>query len=352
MNQESAPVVASHVGRKSRDRQPVLFISVIVPARNEGRFIGRTLGQLVAQDYPKGSFEILVIDGQSTDDTVTVVQELAEKHDCIRWHSNPQRLSSAARNVGIRNARGDVVLIVDGHCEIPDDQMLANLARAFDESGADCLGRPQPLDITGANTLQRAIAAARSSRLGHHPESFIYSSQPQFVPAHSVAVAYRREVFDRVGYFDEHFDAHEDGEFNYRCDRAGLRCYFTPEIAVKYHPRDTLRGLFGQMIRYGRGRVRLFRKHPETISLGTLAPMLLMAWLCFWFLVGALWSKAILVGLSTLLVYVAMLCLVAVIVAARSGEARLLPLLPIAWMTAHGGAALGMFVELTRVGHR
>jgi len=348
MNRAAAPVVTDNVDRKSRDPRSVLSISVVVPVRNEGQFVGRTLRQLVTQDYPTGHFEILVVDGESTDNTVTVVQELAEKHDGVRLYSNPRQLSSAARNVGIRHARGDVVLIVDGHCEIPSDQMLANLARAFEQSGADCVGRPQPLDVTNANTVQRAIAAARSSRLGHHPESFIYASQPQFVPAHSVAVAYRREVFDRVGYFDERFDAHEDGEFNYRCDRAGLRCYFTPEIAVKYDPRDTLFGLFHQMIRYGRGRLRFLKKHPRSFSLSTLMPALFVVGL----IAGAALSLAspwlATIYLAYLLLYAAIIVCVSVEIALRPGNLPLLPWLPLVFATVHIGAGVGLLADLRR----
>jgi succinoglycan biosynthesis protein ExoA len=141
----------------------------------------------------------------------------------------------------------------------------------------EAIGRPQLLDVPGASALQRAIAAARSSWLGHHPDSHIYSSKEGFVPAKSVAVAYRRWVFERVGGFDERFDACEDVELNHRIDRAGLRCFFTPDAAVHYAPRNSLTGLFRQLVRYGRGRVRLWRKHRETFSWGLLPPTLLVA---------------------------------------------------------------------------
>ncbi|MGQ9576764.1 MAG: glycosyltransferase family 2 protein, partial [Thermoguttaceae bacterium] len=248
------------------------MLSVIVPVRNEERFIRATVEQLLSQDYPAGRFEVLVVDGRSTDRTRAIVEQLAGQHPNVRLLDNPRRLSSAARNVGIRHARGEMILVVDGHCEIPSRQMLRHVAQAFAETGADCLGRPQPLDVANATPLQQAIAAARSSWLGHHPDSFIYADQPRFVPAKSVAVAYRREVFDRLGLFDESFDACEDVELNHRIDRAGLRCYFSPAITVKYFPRETLGGLFRQLVRYGRGRVRLMRKHPETRSLRTLLP--------------------------------------------------------------------------------
>src|SRR5262249_40411766 len=133
-------------------------------------------------------------------------------------------------------------------------------------------------------------AAARSSWLGHHPDSFIYSDAEQLVPAKSVAVAYRRTVFDRVGEFDESFDACEDVELNHRIDRAGLRCFFTPTVRVRYFPRSRLRRLFHQMSRYGRGRVRLLRKHPETFSPGGFLPAAWVAGLVAGLPAGLAWS--------------------------------------------------------------
>ena len=81
-------------------------------------------------------------------------------------------------------------MIIDGHCEIPSPTYLVDLVRAFERTGADCLGRPQPLDVTHASNLQKAIAAARNSRLGHHPDSFIYSKVEIPVPAISVCLLY------------------------------------------------------------------------------------------------------------------------------------------------------------------
>ena len=252
------------------------FISVVVPVRNEARFIGGTIDQLVGQDYPAERFEVLVVDGRSTDSTREIVAAMAAARTNVRLLDNPGRLSSAARNIGLGEARGEVIVVVDGHCELDGPGYLRDVADAFERSGADCLGRPQPLDVTGASPLQQAVAAARSSWLGHHPDSFIYSAAEQFVPAKSVAVAYRRHVFDRVGPFDESFDACEDVELNHRIDRAGLSCFFTPKIRIRYFPRSSLRGLFHQLARYGRGRVRLIRKHPETFSAGGFIPA---AWL-------------------------------------------------------------------------
>ncbi len=321
------------------------FISVIVPIRNEEHCIRQTLERLLAQDYPAERFEVLVADGRSTDATRAIVRSLAVRHPNVRLLDNPRRWSSAGRNAAVRAARGDLLVLIDGHCELDNSHYLADVAHAFERSGADCVGRPQPLDVSGASPLRRAIAAARSSPLGHNPDSFIYSSGEGFVRPQSVAVAYRRAVFDRVGLFDESFDACEDVEFNHRVDRAGLRCFFTPRVALRYQPRGTLTGLFRQMARYGRGRVRLLRKHPETFGLGCFVPAAfvlgliagpVVAWLSPWLAAGFAGA----VGAYALAVIVASLCL-----ALKAGDPRLLPWLPLVFLAIHLGAGAGLLLE-------
>jgi len=251
----------------------MIHLTVVLPVRNEAKHIAEVLDRLLAQNYNHDKLEIIVADGMSEDATPQIVQEYVQKYPhIVRYFENPKRLSSGARNIGAKNAQGEAILIVDGHCIIDNDDMLRNVSDAFERTGADCLGRPQPLEMTHATPLQWAIATARRSWLGHHPDSFIYSDQAQFVPASSCAIAYRKSVFEKVGYFDESFDAAEDVELNTRIDAAGLKHYFDPAIAVRYVPRNSLQGLAKQMERYGRGRVRLWRKHPHTASWKSFAP--------------------------------------------------------------------------------
>src|SRR5262249_23172841 len=188
------------------------FVTIIVPVRNEEPFLGATLRALLTQHYDPDRFEVIVADGQSHDDTIGIVRRLQGEFPNLRLFYNPRRLSSAARRLGVGRAGGDSGLVVDGHCELRDPDYLGRLVEVFQRHGAESVGRPQPLDVSGASPLQRAIALARASRLGHNPGSFIYAAEGGFVPPQSVAVAYRRDVFGRVGYFDEAFDACEDVE--------------------------------------------------------------------------------------------------------------------------------------------
>jgi succinoglycan biosynthesis protein ExoA len=319
---------------------------VIVPVRNEAPFIGRALRQLLEQEYDPARFEVLVADGQSTDGTRTIVRELAADRKNLRLVNNPKVWSSAGRNAALRVARGDLVVIVDGHCELEGPRYLQHLAEAFQRSNADCLGRPQPLDVRNATTLQRAIAAARSCWLGHHPASHIYSSGDGFVPPQSVAVAYRRSVFAQVGYFDEQFDACEDVELNHRVDRAGLKCFFSERLRACYYPRSTLSGLFRQMVRYGRGRVRLLRKHPDTFSLSCFVPALFLLGLVLGPVLSLFSTGLGLIYAGAVALYVTTVLLTSLSLAVRTGKVRLFPWLPIVFATVHLGAGAGILQEL------
>ncbi len=248
------------------------FITIVMPVRNEARFIADTLGQLLAQDYPSDRFEILVADGMSDDGTREIVREMGKQHSHIRLLDNPKRLSSAGRNVCFQKGKGDYFLVVDGHCFIPDNQLLLNVVGCFEKSGADCLGRPQPLDPPGLTKFQKSVAIARGSRLGHGGDSMIYGEYEGFASPVSNGAVYKREVFEKVGYVDETFDAAEDVEFNYRVEKAGLKCYTSPKLTIRYYPRENLHGLLGQMVRYGKGRRRFMRKHPESMTLNQLIP--------------------------------------------------------------------------------
>ncbi len=176
----------------------------------------------------------------------------------------------------------------------------------------------------------------------------IYSSAEFFGPAESVAIAYRRSVFDRVGCFDETFDACEDVELNHRIDRAGLHCFFTPRVAVHYTPRATLGGLFRQLVRYGRGRVRLVRKHRETFSWGLLPPTLLVAGLVLGLPLSftAVWLAA--VYLAAVALYAVVLLAASASLALRLRRLRLLFTLPLVFLTIHVASGMGMLLELFR----
>ncbi len=248
------------------NRQP--FVSILVPVRNEERYIERCLYSIAAQDYPRDRLEVLVIDGQSTDSTRQVVSRFAAESTLdLRLLQNPRQRTAPALNIGLRAARGEVITHVDGHASVAHD-FIRRSVEALEQTGADAVGGV--IDSEGDTPLGEAIALAMSSRFGVGGAAFRVGGEGA---ADTVAFgAYRREVFDRIGGFAEDIDKGEDDEFNYRLLDAGGTIVIVPGIRATYTARGDLRGLWHQYFGYGRAKVQVLRRHPAQARLRQLVP--------------------------------------------------------------------------------
>ena len=246
----------------------------MVPIRNEADFIYQTLSQCAAQTLTHEDYEIIVVDGESTDQTIQEVQRFARDFPTVQLSilNNPKRRSSAARNLAVQQAKGDYLLLIDGHVYLPSQSLFKDMLRAAETTQAKVLGRPQPQTPPNITEFQQRVAICRGSSLAHSGESYIYSDYEGWVSPLSVAIMYHHSVFDEVGLFDDRFDASEDVEFNYRLEQAGYQCYISPAFTVYYYPRKSLTQLFKQLSRYGEGRARFLNKHPERFSIETVIP--------------------------------------------------------------------------------
>lgn len=319
---------------------PEPVITVVLPVRNEGAHIEGVLGDLLEQDAGGAAFEVLVVDGRSTDDTRSRVERLAQRDPRVRLLDNPWQRSSGARAIGAQAARGRYVAFVDGHCRIPSRTLLHDMLELFERTGAACLARPQPLVPASQGLTARAVAAARTSPFGHSAQSTIYDERERVVSPVSAGAMYRREVFQQVGTFDTAFDACEDVEFNWRVEAAGLVCFTSPSLAVAYEPRSSLGGLFRQMQRYGRGRARLHRKHPRSFSLESLVPVAFTLGLPLLAAAPLLPAPLGTAVAAPYALYLLLAVAASVLCAARAGWS-LLPRLPLVFLLIHLGLGLG-----------
>jgi succinoglycan biosynthesis protein ExoA len=320
-------------------------ISVVIPVRNEARSLPSLLRSLVDQDFPPEDFEILVADGRSEDGTREVVSQFAAAGPVrVALVDNPKIRSGPGRNAGVTESNGDYVVFVDGHCQIPSHTLLRDTILLFESTGADCLCRPQPL-LAPSSKRGEEIATVRASTLGHGRDSLIYSLDfSGFVDPASSGASYRSSVFDRVGMYDEEFDACEDVEFNTRVRKAGMKAYTDPRLAVYYEPRRKIPALFQQMSRYGRGRVKLAIKHPDAILLSQFAPLVLLGLLLIGaaaFLVGGMLRVALLL---TPVLYAALVAASTLVLARKRGLIFLWSA-PLIYAAIHLGLGTGMLVE-------
>jgi GT2 family glycosyltransferase len=309
--------------------------------RNEEHCVAETLRSLTEQDYPPERVEIIVVDGQSTDASREITARVAAADPRIRLLDNPGRIASAGRNIGIRAARGRYIAIVDCHSFVKPD-FLSNAERLFDETGADCLGRPVELFIPTDSYIQRVIGAARTSWLGHNPVSPRYHSHRGAVSPLSVGIIYRRDVFDRVGLFDESFGACEDVEFNFRLEQAGMSTWSDSSLLCYYHTRASLWALFRQMQRYAYWRYRLLRQQRRAFHVSQAAPAIAAA-----IGIGSLAGAGLRwVPWATPLALAALYAALAVAASVRASLRRgfrYLPVLPLAFAAIHLGAAAGFW---------
>ncbi len=325
------------------------LISVVVPVHNEEAHLGALFEDLLKQEYPTDRYEILVADGNSTDRTREIVERYArESVPRVLWLPNPRQLSSAGRNVGVEASRGELILFIDGHCRIPSPTLFLDTARIMQATGADCLCRPQPLTCPENTWFQDVVAHARATLIGHGRDSTIYATdQEGFVDPTSAGATYHRSVFDRVGRYDERFDACEDVDFNYRVFKAGLRSYLSSRCAISYRPRSSLRGLFKQLVRYGRGRVRFLRKHPDALTISQLVPVAFVAWLAGGALASCVSTFAAKVFLATLATYAGLVLAFSGWLGLRHGW-RYFVVAPAVYLAVHVGLGVGLWAEAGR----
>jgi len=236
-------------------------LAVVMPVRNEEKYIGQTLDQLYLQDFPMDRLEIVIADGNSTDNTRDIAQSYINRFGSLKVINNPKQLPSSGRNVGVKNSSAPYILILDGHTYLPTKNLLKSVVEIFENTQADCLCRSQPLNPPDINEFEKTVSICRASDLGHNPDSDIYSDFEGSVDPTSSGAMYQRGVFDQIGYFDEEFDACEDVDFNHRVKEAGLKSYLSPALRVLYYPRSTITGLWTQMTRYGMGRFNFSKKH-------------------------------------------------------------------------------------------
>ena len=321
------------------------LVSVIMPIRNEAEHIGRCLDAVLAQDYPADRLDLILVDGVSEDRTCEIVEGYIQHHPNIRLLSNPQRIVPTALNKGIRAARGDIIVRVDGHTVIAPNYVRQCVA-ALQRTGADNVGGR--MDAESPGLFGEASALATSSPFGVGSARFHYSHKEEWVDTVYMG-AYRREVFDRIGLFDEEMVRDQDDEFNYRLRAHGGRVLLCPQIRSRYTNRSSPRTLWRQYSEYGYWKVRVLQKHPRQMSWRQFVPPAFVAALlgalglaAF----GILWPLALIAGS-----YLAANLTASLWMAVRSGS-RYLVALPVAFAILHTSYGTGFLIGLIRFANR
>lgn len=315
-----------------------------MPIKNEQDCIGRSLGAVLAQDYPSGRMEILIVDGMSTDRTHEIIRKLiaASDREDVHLLENKGRVVPTGLNLAIRQAKGEIIVRVDGHTVIASDYVRQCVLALHRTEANNVGGR---MTAIGATRFGEAVALATSSPFGVGGARFHYSDQEEWTDTAYMG-AWPRKVFEQIGLFDERLVRNQDDEFSYRLRAAGGKILLSPQIKSEYTVRSTPFSLLKQYFQYGFWKVLVLRKHTFQMRLRQFVPPIFTLALISSFACLALgfawWPLALVLGS-----YVAANLFASFYISARSGW-RYLSLLPPTYAILHLGYGFGFLLGLLR----
>lgn len=244
------------------------IVSIIMPTYNEERFIEQSIQSMLAQDFPTEQWELLIIDGMSTDKTRELLKPYIERYSYIRLLENPRHTAPCAMNIGIREAKGEYICRIDAHSVFPVNYISALLhytQELPDASNVGCVCKTLPANDS---PQARAIAIACSHPFGVGNNTFRTATIDSITETDTVPFGFwRKTLFERIGMFDEELIRNQDDEFNARTIQHGGHIYLVPGISTIYYSRDSISKTAQMFYQYGlfKPLVNHKLKHPATL---------------------------------------------------------------------------------------
>ena len=318
-------------------------VSIVIPMRNEEKYIGDCLESLLVQDQNGETLEVIVVDGASEDSSREIVESMIPRFTQLKLLDNPRCITPVSLNMGVKAATGEVVIILGAHSYVAKDFVSKNL-HYLNTMVVDCVGGS--IAPVGDSYQGVAIALAMSSPIGVGNAFYRYSKVQRLVDTVQFG-AYRREVFRRVGYFDEELVRNQDFELNHRIVSTGGRILLAPEVHGFYVVRSSIPKLFKQYFDYGYWKTKVILKEIGAFRLRYQIPPIFILTLLISGLLGifspAMWSFF----QGILALYGALVLLTSVKISLNSGL-KFLPVLPFAFITLHFGFGLGLITSWTQ----
>lgn len=313
--------------------------SIIIPCRNEEKHIAKCLDSIISQDYPKERIEILVVDGMSHDKTREIVDSYCKQYHYIKRFDNLKKIAPSAMNIGIKNARGDLIIRMDAHNLYKSDY-VAKCVKYIHDYDVDNVGGIWLTVPSNDTTCAKSIALALSHSFGVGNSRFrIGIKTPELVDTVPFG-CYRKEVFAKIGLFDEDLVRNQDDEFNLRLIKNGGKILLAPEIISYYHARGSLKQLWNMYFQYGYFKPLVARKIGAILTLRQLMPAILIGSLIFFGLLSIVSKYFFMFFLFILLLYIAANIIASIAIAARR-DPKLIFVLPLAFGTLHFSYGIG-----------
>lgn len=317
------------------------LVSTIIPCRNEEKFINKCLESIIANNYPKDRLEVFVVDGMSEDRTRKIIDRYTQQYSFIRLLDNPKKITPCAFNMGIKHAKGGILILMGVHATYEKDY-ISKCVKYLNKYKCDNIGGIWKILSRKQTLIAKSIALASSSIFGAGNAYYRrgYSKGVKWVDT-VFGGCYKREVFDKIGFFNENLIRNQDLEFNLRLKKAGGKILLVPDIVSNYYPKSNLKDFFvhnfedGVWVTYPlKFKIKAFSwRHliPLIFVLGLIGTGVLGIFFSFFF-----WLFLIIIGFYLLVnVYFS------VGIATKKRDFRYLFLMPIVFACRHTGYGLG-----------
>lgn len=237
--------------------------SVIIPAFNAGKTLSDTLVALKQQSISPAEYEVIVVDDGSTDETAALARRFGA--NCI---SQPNRGPAAARNYGVRVARGEIILFTDADC-VPDRDWIRQMTLPFRNE--------RMVGVKGAYRTRQTELAARFAQAEFEDRYDLLKKVAAIDMVDTYSAAFRREVFIKIGLFDESFPVanNEDTELSYRLCAASYFLEFNPEALVYHRHLDSFAKYLRLKFKRGYWRIVVYRNYPGKAFKDTYTPIVI-----------------------------------------------------------------------------
>ncbi|MCX6827599.1 MAG: glycosyltransferase family 2 protein, partial [candidate division Zixibacteria bacterium] len=315
------------------------FVSVIIPVRNEERYIRRCLDSIVGQDYPRENIEVIVVDGMSEDKTREILAEYRDRYANIILIDNPNKIVPKSMNLGIRSAKGDYIIRMDAHAIYPREYVSKCIEYAL-KTDADNVGGVW--ETVGKDYVGEAIALALTSKFG--VGNAIYRTEQFEGYVDTVPFGcFKRSVFARAGMFNEKLVRNQDIEFNSRIRRAGGKIFLTTQIKSSYYCRNNMIDLWKQNYANGYWNIKTIRENPHSLSVRHFIPLFFVASVALFALLGLFFSLGRWLLALDLGAY-----LIANLIFSIRAPLKYWPIMPLVYLSLHISYGLGSIVSLVK----
>lgn len=249
------------------------LISVIMPLYNEEKYISSCVNSLLKQDYPKKFMEWIFVDGGSTDATVSILKSYQERFPLLlKIYENPDKTVPFGMNIGIRHARGKYIIRMDAHADYPVNY-ISECVSCLNSTDADNVGGIAETKSRGF--IGNAIALMLSSKFGVGNSRFRTEGHEGYVDTVPFG-AFRREVFQKWGGYDERLTRNQDNEMNYRIRSNGGKIYLSKRIRFSYYCRDSLHGICNMAVQNGMWNIITMKLCPGSMGIRHFVPLVFL----------------------------------------------------------------------------